>query len=91
MYVVNAESKAELKPVVVTQSFGTDAVVTGIEAGAKVVLEGKQNLRPGAVVKERADDAKEGDKSGKREKPAAAAKASEQPAASSSASAASAS
>ncbi|MBC3876349.1 efflux RND transporter periplasmic adaptor subunit [Undibacterium sp. FT79W] len=92
VYIVNAESKAELKPVVVTQSFGTDAVVSGIEAGAKVVLEGKQNLRPGALVKERGADAKEGDKSGKGDKSgAAAAKVSEKPSAASSASAASAS
>lgn len=66
VYVVDAEGKAVMKPVVVTNSFGTDAVVTGIEAGAKVVLDGKQNLRPGAGVKERNGDGKEG--KGKGEK-----------------------
>ncbi|PXX43860.1 efflux RND transporter periplasmic adaptor subunit [Undibacterium pigrum] len=72
VYIVDAEAKAIMKPVVVTNSFGNDAVVTGIEAGAKVVLDGKQNLRPGASVKERNGDGKEGkegkgkgDKSGK--------------------------
>ena len=70
VYIVDAEGKAVMKPVVVTNSFGTDAVVTGIDAGAKVVLDGKQNLRPGASVKERnGGEGKEGkevkDKSGK--------------------------
>lgn len=67
VYIVDAEGKAIMKPVVVTNSFGSDAVVTGIDAGAKVVLDGKQNLRPGATVKERNGDGKEGktDKIGK--------------------------
>lgn len=58
VYVVDAVGKAAMRPVIVTNSFGTDAVVTGIEAGAKVVLEGKQNLRPGGLVKERGGDEK---------------------------------
>lgn len=70
VYIVDAEGKAVMKPVVVTNSFGTDAVVTGIEAGAKVVLDGKQNLRPGASVKERnGGDGREG-KDGKGNKAA---------------------
>ncbi|MES2040220.1 MAG: efflux RND transporter periplasmic adaptor subunit [Pseudomonadota bacterium] len=70
VYVVDAEGKAVMKPVVVTNSFGNDAVVTGIDAGAKVVLDGKQNLRPGATVKERNGDGKEGksDKADKADK-----------------------
>ncbi|BBB59222.1 hemolysin D [Undibacterium sp. KW1] len=60
VYIVDAEGKAIMKPVVVTNSFGNDAVVTGLEAGSKVVLDGKQNLRPGASVKERNGDSKEG-------------------------------
>lgn len=56
VYVVDAEGKAEQKSVIVTDSFGTDAVVTGIQAGAKVVLEGKQNIHSGSLVKERNDD-----------------------------------
>lgn len=59
VYVVDAENKAVMKPVVVTNSFGNDAVVTGIAAGAKVVLDGKQNLRSGVSVKERNGDGKE--------------------------------
>lgn len=88
VYAVTAEEKAELRPVVVTQSFGTDAVVTGIAAGTRIVLDGKQNLHPGAAVKERDNDAKDGAKSGKNhqaggsgqekstDKPASAASAS---------------
>lgn len=63
VYIVDADGKAAMRPVVVTNSFGTDAVVTGVEAGAKVILEGKQNLRPGSLVKERSSDAKD-DKGG---------------------------
>ncbi|MFZ6743040.1 efflux RND transporter periplasmic adaptor subunit [Undibacterium sp. JH2W] len=66
VYIVDEEGKAIMKPVVVTDSFGTDAVVKGITAGAKVVLDGKQNLRPGATVKERNGDGKEG-KGGKED------------------------
>ena len=41
-----------MKPVKVqTQSQGF-AVITGINAGDKVVVEGKQNLRPNGKVKE---------------------------------------
>ncbi|MFZ6732896.1 efflux RND transporter periplasmic adaptor subunit [Undibacterium sp. Ji42W] len=84
VYIVDAEGKAAMKPVVVTNSFGADAVVTGIDAGAKVVLDGKQNLRPGATVKERNGDGKEdkGDKGGKGGKGASASSASATPAAS---------
>lgn len=93
VYIVDAEGKAIMKPVVVTNRFGNDAVVTGVEAGAKVVLDGKQNLRPGSSVKERNGDSKEGkgkaDKAGKEAaKPDASASS---PATSTAASAASAS
>lgn len=61
VFVVDGEGKAEQKKVQVQYSFENDAIVTGLESGAKVVLEGKQNLRPGVPVKERA----EGDSKGK--------------------------
>ncbi|MFZ6872445.1 efflux RND transporter periplasmic adaptor subunit [Undibacterium sp. Di27W] len=83
VYIVDEEGKAVMKPVVVTNSFGTDAVVTGIAAGAKVVLDGKQNLRPGATVKERNGDGKEG-KEGKGGKEDPAAKGTDKAGASSS-------
>jgi RND family efflux transporter MFP subunit len=63
LYIVDADGKAAMRPVTVTNSFGPDAVVTGIEAGAKVVLDGKQNLRPGTPVTEQGADGA-GDKAG---------------------------
>lgn len=65
VYVVDAEGKAAMRQVKLLHSFGPDAVVTGIDAGTKVILEGKQNLRPGALIKERNEDAKEEKSAGK--------------------------
>ncbi len=55
VFVVDAEGKAEQKKVQVQYSFENDAIVTGLEPGMKVILEGKQNLRPGVPVKERTE------------------------------------
>lgn len=54
VYVVDAEGKAQLKPVQMRQPLGEQVVVEGVTAGEKVVVEGKQNLRPGTAVKEAA-------------------------------------
>lgn len=52
IYVVDEQSMVELKPIkVLTQGQGF-AVITGVNAGDKVVVEGKQNLRPKAKVRE---------------------------------------
>ena len=48
------DGKAVSKPVHQVYAQGLDAAVTGIQAGDVVVLDGKQNLRPGARVVERA-------------------------------------
>ena len=48
------DGKAVSKPVQQVYAQGLDAAVTGIQAGDVVVLDGKQNLRPGARVVERA-------------------------------------
>jgi len=53
VYVVQ-EGKAILKPVKVLYAQGDDAAVSGIEVGDGVVLDGRQNLRPGSAVVERA-------------------------------------
>ncbi|HEX5683104.1 MAG TPA: efflux RND transporter periplasmic adaptor subunit [Ideonella sp.] len=45
--------KAEAKPVQLVHAEGEDAAVTGVRAGDKIVLDGRQNLRPGAAVTER--------------------------------------
>lgn len=52
VYVVDAEKNAQLKTVQLRYPFGELAVVEGINAGDKVVLDGKQNLRPGTPVRE---------------------------------------
>lgn len=46
--------KAAQKPVQVLFAQGMDAAVSGIKAGDAVVLDGKQNLRPGTPLTERA-------------------------------------
>jgi multidrug efflux system membrane fusion protein len=50
-YVVTAENRAELRPVVVDQVGTAETVVSeGISAGEVVVTEGHVRLRPGAAV-----------------------------------------
>ncbi len=53
VYVVQA-GKAIIKPVKVLYAQADDAAVSGVEAGELVVLDGRQNLRPGSSVVERA-------------------------------------
>ena len=52
VYTVDSEGKAVTKPVKVIYEYQGTSIVTGIEAGDKVVVEGKQNLRPGSKVRE---------------------------------------
>ena len=54
---VMADGKAVLKPVEILYAQGNDAAVTGVNAGDAVVLDGKQNLRPGNPVVERSKGA----------------------------------
>lgn len=54
VYVVNAEQSAQLKPVQLRYAFGEQAVVEGLNPGETVVVDGKQNLRPGTPVKPQA-------------------------------------
>ena len=51
LYVVGPDKTAQLKTVQLRYGFGDFAVVEGLEAGEQVVLEGKQNLRPGTPLK----------------------------------------
>ncbi|MFL6663831.1 MAG: efflux RND transporter periplasmic adaptor subunit [Rhizobacter sp.] len=60
VFVVDAANKATIRPVEVVQSAGTDAVVTGVGVGERVVVDGRQNLRPGSSVVERPADAGSG-------------------------------
>ena len=54
VYTVDANGKAAARPVELLHAAGLDAAVRGIEAGDRVVLDGRQNLRPGVAVTERA-------------------------------------
>lgn len=51
---VKVDGKALLKPVRVLYAQGDDAAVSGVNEGDAIVLNGKQNLRPGSPVLERA-------------------------------------
>jgi len=51
VYVVGPDNTAKLVPVQVRQSMGEQAVVEGLDASAHVVMEGKQNLRPGTPLR----------------------------------------
>lgn len=53
VFVVDAANNAEKRKVQVQTSAGGEAVISGVESGTKIIVEGKQNLRPGVSVKER--------------------------------------
>jgi RND family efflux transporter MFP subunit len=48
------DNQAQPRPVQVLVSQGDDAAVSGLKAGDRIVLDGRQNLRPGSAVVERA-------------------------------------
>ena len=52
VYVVDNNYRAVSKPIKVVYEFQGSSVITGIDAGDKVVIEGKQNLLPGSKVRE---------------------------------------
>jgi len=54
VYTIDADNKAVSKRVDVLYAQGPDAVASGVAAGDRVVVDGRQNLRPGARVVERA-------------------------------------
>ena len=51
VYVVAPDNTAKLVPVQVRQGMGEQVVVEGLEAGQQVVVDGKQNLRPGTPLR----------------------------------------
>ena len=53
------DGKAVSKPVQLVYAQGLDAAVTGLQANDKVVVDGKQNVRPGVRLVERAADLKQ--------------------------------
>ncbi|MGY4829684.1 efflux RND transporter periplasmic adaptor subunit [Sphaerotilaceae bacterium SBD11-9] len=56
VYVVGEDRKAVLRAVEVPETVGDNAVVKGVQPGERVVLDGRQNVRPGGNVIERSAD-----------------------------------
>ncbi|HEX6708614.1 MAG TPA: efflux RND transporter periplasmic adaptor subunit [Albitalea sp.] len=54
VFVIEEGNKAAARPVEVVYAVGQDAVVTGVKPGDRVIVDGRQNVRPGTVVAERA-------------------------------------
>lgn len=52
VYVVDKDDKVTSKQVKVIYEFQGNSVITGIQAGDRIVVEGKQNLRTGGKVRE---------------------------------------
>ena len=59
VYVVE-DGKAVMRPVKQVAGQNGEAAITGVAEGEAVVVEGKQNLRPGALVTERPKEPKAG-------------------------------
>ena len=55
VYVID-DGKAALRQVEILGVAGDDAAVKGVSVGERVVLDGRQNLRPGVPVVERTAD-----------------------------------
>jgi RND family efflux transporter MFP subunit len=55
VFVVDAENTVELKPIKVVMQGQGFAVITGLNVGDKIVVEGKQNLRPKGKVRDAAE------------------------------------
>ncbi|HWI11781.1 MAG TPA: efflux RND transporter periplasmic adaptor subunit [Burkholderiaceae bacterium] len=54
VYTVDADSRAVARPVELLHAAGLEAAIRGIQPGERVVLDGRQNLRAGVPVVERA-------------------------------------
>jgi RND family efflux transporter MFP subunit len=52
VYVVDKDDKVTAKPVKVPYEYQGTSVITGINSGDRIVVEGKQNLRTGSKVRE---------------------------------------
>jgi hypothetical protein len=50
--------KAQVKPVRVLHTMGETVAVSGLTAGDKVVVEGRQNVKPGAMLRDVAQSGK---------------------------------
>jgi RND family efflux transporter MFP subunit len=52
VYIVDKDGKVASKPITVSYEYQGTSVVNGLEAGQRIVVEGKQNLRTGSKVRE---------------------------------------
>lgn len=52
IYTVSADQTVQRHKISILHSFGTQAAIKGIEGGERVVVDGTQNLRPAARVRE---------------------------------------
>ena len=75
VYIIDAQNKAQPRPVEVVYGSGLDAVVSGVQPGERIVLDGRQNLRAGVPVAERAASGAGANGEAKRERSAGAASA----------------
>ena len=50
VWVVDDEAKASMRKIQIIQSIGTEAAVSGLQAGEQVVVDGRQNIKPGSKV-----------------------------------------
>lgn len=66
VYVVDAQGRAQPTPVSVVLGQGDEVVATGVKPGQRVVLDGRQNLRPGSMVVEQGASPASADRSEKR-------------------------
>lgn len=60
VFVIGEGNRVAARPVQVVHAEGNDAAVTGLDGGERLVLEGRQNVRPGSTVVERSADAPAG-------------------------------
>ncbi len=60
------DGKAQPRPVQVLYAQGDDAAVSGVKPGERIVMDGRQNVRPGSTVVERARDGAPGGGAGGR-------------------------
>ena len=66
VYVIGEDRKAALRPVEVLEAVGDEVVVKGLRRGERVVLDGRQNVRPGGSVVERSAEGASAPRRGER-------------------------
>ena len=51
VYTVGEEDKAKVKPIKVLHPMGDKVAVSGLAAGDRIVVEGRDNVKPGAALR----------------------------------------